>query len=182
MRAAALHAAIVAANWIARGARRPTVAQAGPAGTGLRAASTALPIISSDTTIGVALVPAVYALGAKCDVTVKDRNDAPVSRILRDVAPRSGPNSRPRGARARRAATTRARLRCSDRADVVVAFGGETALQAIRAHVRGDARFIAFGHRASALVAAPEALSDPAGAAAWAEWIVALVPRSRTSR
>ena len=33
-------------------------------------------IVSSDTTIGVALFPAVLALCAKCDLTVKDRDDA----------------------------------------------------------------------------------------------------------
>ena len=57
-----------------------------------RPAARALPvgrvcIISSRTTIGVAIVPAVFALCAKCDVLVKDREDgwcAPSSRRSRE--------------------------------------------------------------------------------------------------
>src|SRR5579884_610518 len=43
-------------------------------------------VVSSDTTIGVALVPAAFALCAKCDVVVKDRDDALVSAFFETLA------------------------------------------------------------------------------------------------
>ncbi|MDB5043181.1 MAG: hypothetical protein JWN27_3907, partial [Candidatus Eremiobacteraeota bacterium] len=43
-------------------------------------------IISSDTTIGVALVPAIFALCAKCDVVVKDRSDALIAAFFASLA------------------------------------------------------------------------------------------------
>ncbi len=106
-------------------------------------------IVSSDTTIGVAVVPAVYALCAKCRVHVKDRNDALVGAFFASLA-----DERPEfGA----AAVARPWVGGDDpgeaallgAADVVVAFGGDAALRAIRAQVRSDARFVPFGHRAS---------------------------------
>jgi hypothetical protein len=106
-------------------------------------------IVSSDTTIGVALVPAVYALAAKCDVVVKDRNDALVRAFFGSLA-----DERPEFAAA---ATARAWTGGDDpleapvlgAADVVVAFGAAPALRAIRAQLKADARFVAFGHRTS---------------------------------
>src|SRR6185437_11985623 len=43
-------------------------------------------IISSRTTIGVAIVPAIFALCAKCDVLVKDREDALVAAFFETLA------------------------------------------------------------------------------------------------
>jgi hypothetical protein len=43
-------------------------------------------IISSRTTIGVAMVPAIFALCAKCDVLVKDREDALVHAFFETLA------------------------------------------------------------------------------------------------
>jgi hypothetical protein len=106
-------------------------------------------IIASDTTIGVALVPALYALIAKCDVLVKDRGDALIGAFFATLV-----EERPEfesaalaqawtgGEDAREAAVLAA-------ADVVAAFGSDAALRAIRAQLRPDARFIPFGHRAS---------------------------------
>jgi hypothetical protein len=106
-------------------------------------------IVSSDTTIGVALVPAVYALAAKCSVVVKDRSDALVSAFFASLA-----EERPEFGRAALAQdwTGGADPREAEllgAADVVAAFGSDAALRAIRAQLRADARFIPFGRRAS---------------------------------
>jgi hypothetical protein len=106
-------------------------------------------IVSSDTTIGVALVPAVYALIAKCDVVVKDRNDALVAAFFASLA-----DERPAFGAAAVARTWTGGADPDEpallaKADVVVAFGADPALRAIRAQVRVDARFVPFGHRAS---------------------------------
>jgi hypothetical protein len=106
-------------------------------------------IVSSDTTIGVAVMPAVYALCAKCRVVVKDRNDALVRAFFDSLV-----DERPEF---RAAAVARAWAGGSDAdeaallgtADVVVAFGGDAALRAIRAQLSPTARFVPFGHRAS---------------------------------
>ena len=106
-------------------------------------------IVASDTTIGVALVPALYALAAKCDVLVKDRSDALVGAFFDSLV-----EERPQFATA---AVTRAWTGGEDpresavlaAADVVAAFGSDAALRAIRAQLRPDARFIPYGHRAS---------------------------------
>jgi hypothetical protein len=117
-------------------------------------------IVSSDTTIGVALAPLVFALCAKCDVTIKDRSD----RLMGAFAATLGEE------RSEFAATLRveawngtgdpngsARLAESD---VVVAFGGSQALTDIRAHLRPEARFVPFGHRTSVGYLARETLAD----------------------
>jgi hypothetical protein len=106
-------------------------------------------IVSSDTTIGVALVPAAYALAAKCDVVVKDRSDALVSAFFTSLV-----EERPEfGAAAVAQAWTGGdgadEAELLGAADVVVAFGTDAALRAIRARLRADARFVPFGHRAS---------------------------------
>jgi hypothetical protein len=106
-------------------------------------------IVASDTTIGVALVPAVYALAAKCDVVVKDRSDALVSAFFASLV-----EERPEFADAADAQTWTGGEDPGESdllaaADVVAAFGGDAALRAIRAQLRPDARFIPFGHRAS---------------------------------
>ena len=43
-------------------------------------------VVSSRTTIGVAIVPAVFALCAKCDVLVKDREDGLVRAFFSTLA------------------------------------------------------------------------------------------------
>ena len=62
---------------------RSTVSSSSPAARRPgRAASNAVTIVSSDTTIGVAIVPLIFALCAKCAVTVKDRADALVAAFV----------------------------------------------------------------------------------------------------
>jgi hypothetical protein len=105
-------------------------------------------VISSRTTIGVALTPAIFALCAKCDVLVKDREDALVAAFFETLAEEldefkesaravvwnSGDESAPD-------------LRSFD---TVVAFGGDPTLSAIAGALRPGARFIGYGSRASA--------------------------------
>ncbi len=105
--------------------------------------------VASDTTIGVALVPAVFALCAKCAVTVKDRSDALVAAFFETLVEER--------AEFRDAAIARPWTGGNDpgehallaRADVVVAFGADRALRAIRERVAPESRFIGYGHRAS---------------------------------
>src|SRR5471032_1414766 len=85
-------------------------------------------IISSDTAIGVAIVPAIYALCAKCDVTVKDRSDDLVAAFFASLA-----DERPEFAGAARAQTWTGEAGASEAsvlgtADTVVAFGGDDAM------------------------------------------------------
>jgi hypothetical protein len=106
-------------------------------------------IVSSDSTIGVALVPAVYALAAKCDVLVKDRNDALVRAFFLSLAEERPEFAAAAVARDWRGGADPDEAGVLGRADAVVAFGSDPALRAIRAQLRADARFVAFGHRAS---------------------------------
>lgn len=111
-------------------------------------------VISSRTTIGVAIVPAVFALCAGCDVLVKDREDALVSSFFETLAQeREFP------------ATARQWNGVPDDAglagfDAVVAFGGDDALRAIRAACAPSARFIAYGPKASLGYVTRESLRD----------------------
>jgi hypothetical protein len=105
-------------------------------------------VISSRTSIGVALPPAIFALCAKCAVEVKDREDALVASFFETLA-----EERIEFAGAARAQAWSARdenapdLRTFD---AVVAFGRDDTLSKVREALRPDARFIAFGARASA--------------------------------
>ena len=114
-------------------------------------------VISSRTTIGVALPAALFALCAKCDVLVKDREDNLISAFFETLHEE----------REEFRAAARAELwRPSDEAapaldsfDAVVAFGKAETLAAIRGSLREEARFIAFGPRASAGYVSRDALS-----------------------
>jgi hypothetical protein len=106
-------------------------------------------VISSDTTIGVALIPAIYALCAKCDVTVKDRSDDLIAAFFSSLV-----EERPEFRAAARAhvwsgGDDEAERTIIANADTVIAFGTDEAMRAIRGNVRPDARFISFGHRMS---------------------------------
>ncbi|HEV2737122.1 MAG TPA: acyl-CoA reductase [Candidatus Elarobacter sp.] len=106
-------------------------------------------IVSSDTTIGVAIVPALFALCAKCDVVVKDRSDALVAGFFASLA-----DEHPAFASAARAyawtgGDDPAESALLERSDAVVAFGRDETLRAIRARCGSDTRFAGFGHRAS---------------------------------
>jgi hypothetical protein len=106
-------------------------------------------IVSSDTTIGVALVPAVFALCAKCDVVVKDRADALVASFFASLAEEHPAFAHAAQARAWTGGDDAAEARLLAQADVVVAFGRDEALRAIRERCRIETRFVPFGHRAS---------------------------------
>ncbi len=122
-------------------------------------------IVSSETTIGVAIPPLLFALCAKARVDVKDRDDGLVAAFLQSVA-----EERPE--LARRASVTAwsgsdaaaAALHLAE-ADAVVAFGGDEALRAIRAQLKPEARFEPFGPRTSAGYVARETLAGEASAA-----------------
>jgi len=126
-------------------------------------------IVSSDTTIGVALAPLVFALCAKCGVVVKDRLDGLISAFLAALA-----DEEPAFASAARAASWDGGDAAIEdplfaQADCVVAFGKDATLQAIRAKLPADTRFVAFPHRASFGYLPREALSDERTAHLWAQ-------------
>jgi Acyl-CoA reductase (LuxC) len=115
-------------------------------------------IISSETTIGVALPHLLFALCAKAHVDVKDRDDLLLASFMQTVG-----EERPElatlaqieswsGEDAARAVQHLAE------ADTVVAFGADSALRAIRAQLKPEARFEAFGRRISAGYVARETL------------------------
>lgn len=118
-------------------------------------------IISSRTTIGVAILPAIFALCAKCDVLVKDREDDFVSAFFDSLA------------RELAVFGEAARARCWDGEasgadlgafDAVVAFGTDATLTQIAASIPFRARFIAYGSKASAGYVAHEALESRSAA------------------
>lgn len=113
-------------------------------------------VISSRTTIGVALFPALFALLAKCDVVVKDREDALVAAFFATLAEELD--------EFRRAAVAEqwdgeARERDLAQFDVVVAFGDDATIASIAATLPPRTRLIPFGTRASLGYVAREALA-----------------------
>jgi hypothetical protein len=123
-------------------------------------------IISSRTTIGVAVVPAVFALCAKCDVLVKDREDALVAGFFATLA-----QELDECAQAARARTWASGDDAVDLAefDAVVAFGSDATLERIASGLGARTRFIPFGSRASIGYVAREALASEAAARAIAD-------------
>ncbi len=121
-------------------------------------------IVSSDTTIGVAIPASIFALCAKAQVDVKDRVDGLVAAFaatLAGIEPafagafRAQPWTSPDDPAARETLAA---------ADTVVAYGGAEALAAIRARLDPEARFVPFGHRTSVGYVPAAALADVAGA------------------
>jgi hypothetical protein len=110
----------------------------------------AVTIVSSDTTIGVAIVPLVFALAAKCAVTVKDRTDALVAAFVETLGEERPELRAATDVRAWSGGDDDVEVQTLGDADVVVAFGGNDALRAIRARCSANATFVPFGHRASA--------------------------------
>ena len=107
-------------------------------------------IVGSDTTIGVALVPALYALVAKCHVVVKDRNDHLIATFFETLV-----EEEPAFADAAQADVwhggndpREAMLFAS--ADTIVVFGADATIEAVRLGANPAARVVSFGHRASA--------------------------------
>jgi hypothetical protein len=132
-----------------------------------RSAVRALPlgrvcIISSRTTIGVAIPPAIFALCAKCDVLVKDREDYLVAAFFETLASEL---AELRGAATAQSWQSEAGDDLSGFA-VVVAFGNDATLERLAAKLNFSARFIPFGSKASAGYVPREALNDAAEAEA----------------
>jgi hypothetical protein len=114
-------------------------------------------IVSSRTTIGVAIVPAIFALCAKCSVNIKDREDALASAFFATVAEELGELSDSVEAQAWDGKKDAAKLTGFD---AVVAFGSDSALAEIATRLPFPARLIAYGSKASAGYVAREALND----------------------
>jgi hypothetical protein len=114
-------------------------------------------IVSSRTTIGVAITPALFALCAKCEVVVKDRDDHLVAAFFETLAEELP--------EFRAAATAQTWHGEEDAAllqgfDAVVAFGSDVTLAGIAASLTPPVRFIGYGSKASAGYVARGALSD----------------------
>lgn len=113
-------------------------------------------VISSRTTIGVAIVPAIFALCAKCDVLVKDREDALVRAFFASLAEELDEMREAARADVWEGDTKAAHLRTFD---CVVAFGKDATLEQIGAGLFADTRYIPFGSKASLGYIARDALA-----------------------
>lgn len=114
-------------------------------------------IISSRTTIGVAIVPAVFALCAKNDVLVKDREDSLVQAFFETLAQEL--DAFRDAARATTWSSQDDNAPELETFDAVAAFGTDATLGAIRDALGFRARFIGFGSGASAGYIGKEALA-----------------------
>jgi hypothetical protein len=114
-------------------------------------------IISSRTTIGVAIAPAIFALCAKCDVLVKDREDGLIAAFFETLA-----HELPELGESASACPWRGDADAVDLGefDLVVAFGSDQTLEHLAVNVRPPARLISFGSKASVGYIAREALAD----------------------
>jgi hypothetical protein len=106
-------------------------------------------IISSQTTVGVALLPSVYAICAKCSVLVKDREDALIAAFFQTLSEEMPELVRFATARSWKGGDDAQNDRDVLLADGVVAFGRDRTLAQLRGALRPNARFIGYGHRAS---------------------------------
>jgi hypothetical protein len=116
-------------------------------------------IVSSDTTIGVAIPHLAFALCAGAEVTVKDRDDGLVGAFAETLFEEE-PALRERLHVGRWNGASESAQHLA-RAGVVVAFGGAEALASIRVQLPADARFVPFGHRTSAGYVTRETTGDP---------------------
>jgi hypothetical protein len=123
-------------------------------------------IVSSQTTIGVAIPPLAYALCAKSNVVVKDRSDHLVASFAASLAQERAQIAGALRVEAWETHDDLGALQRISASDAVLAFGSNQALRAIRAHVRPDARFIPFGNRTSAGYVGRETLSNESRARA----------------
>lgn len=114
-------------------------------------------IVSSRTTIGVAIVPAVFALCAKCEVLVKDREDHLVAAFFATLA-----DELPEFRDAARAQTWDGQRDAFDlgRFNAVVAFGSNATLAQIATCLPVTTRFIPYANKASAGYVTREALES----------------------
>lgn len=115
-------------------------------------------VISSRTTVGVALVPAIFALCAKSDVLVKDREDTLIAAFFATLTEELAQFKL--SAIAANWDSAQPDARDLSRFEVVVAFGKDATLEIIRAKCAARARFIGYGSRASAGYIGIEQLGD----------------------
>jgi acyl-CoA reductase-like NAD-dependent aldehyde dehydrogenase len=126
-------------------------------------------IISSRTTIGVAIVPAIFAIAAGCEVLVKDREDHLVAKFFATLRQAQDDTGCPSTTRLRRYAQDDRGFRAEpwegasraqdlSRFDAVVAFGTNETLDAIRRQLPEQTRFIPYGPKASVGYVARDAL------------------------
>ncbi len=132
--------------------------------TGVRGAMRALPVgrvcvISSRTTIGVALVPAIFALCAKCEVLVKDREDHLVAAFFATLTEMLAQLSDAVAARPWLGESDAVDL---DAFDSVVAFGSDRTLAAIGGALHSQTRLIAYPSKLSAGYLTLQSLAVPA--------------------
>jgi hypothetical protein len=114
-------------------------------------------IISSDAGIGIAIPPMIFALCAKTHVLVKDRCDQLIAAFAQSLI-----EEEPALAALLRVRTWENHEESHEsiaRANVVVAFGRDETMRAIRAHCAANARFLPFGHRTSVGYIPREALA-----------------------
>jgi hypothetical protein len=119
---------------------------------GTRGATRALPIgrvcvISSRTTIGVAIVPAIFALCAKCAVLVKDREDHLAAAFFATLTEMRPELADAVAARPWRGESDGVNL---DAFDSIVSFGNDRTLTAISASLQFPTRLIAYPSKISA--------------------------------
>jgi hypothetical protein len=126
----------------------------------------AVTIVSSDTTIGVAIPALVFALLAKCAVTVKDRSDALVAAFAETLTEELPELGTAIDVRAWSGGDDPHEAQALGAAGVVVAFGGGESLRVIRMQCAADATFVPFGHRASAGYVSARDLATPGPALA----------------
>ncbi|GAC1560308.1 MAG: hypothetical protein NVS3B17_11930 [Vulcanimicrobiaceae bacterium] len=119
-------------------------------------------IVSSDTTIGVAIAPLIFALCAGCHVDVKDRDDRLVGTFLDTLADESPSLAARATATPWQGDDDAARRAHLGDCDVVVAFGSDAALARIHAGLNARTRFVGFGHRTSVGYITRETLADEA--------------------
>ena len=121
-------------------------------------------IVSSDTTIGVSLAPATFALCAKCDVAIRDRSDELCAAFRESLCEERSEFVDALAVYPPAAHDDPTWLGELAQSDAVVAFGSDAALAAIRSATPAQARFIPFGHRTSLAYVAREALASEAAA------------------
>jgi Acyl-CoA reductase (LuxC) len=118
-------------------------------------------IVSSRTTIGVALVPAIFALCAKCDVLVKDRDDGLVAAFFSTLREELDEFESAAHAKSWDGRNDAEDLRTFDG---VVAFGSDATLAQIRSGLAPLARFVPYGSKASAGYVGRDALTTETAA------------------
>jgi hypothetical protein len=119
-------------------------------------------VISSRTTVGVAIVPAVFALIAKCDVLVKDRADGLVNAFFATLREELDEFGSAAAAQSWDGAAQRQDLRAFD---AVVAFGSDETLAEIAALLPLRSRMIPYPAKVSIGYVEREALGDTRAAA-----------------